>query len=102
MPDHVALQLEFVAYLCASEAASDAPGIKADDFLASFVRYWLPPFVTALERAGAQEVPTSIYLCLTRLLQVAVEHDLREYRSAYSKTSADGCGYAALAGGNPT
>ena len=100
LPDHIALQLEFVAYLCASEAAGDAPAIKADDFLASFMRYWLPPFVVALARTGAQEAPASIYLCLARLLQVAVDHDLRDYRPAHSKMSTDRCADAALAGGN--
>lgn len=38
LPDHIALQLEFAAYLCASEAAGSAPAIKADDFLATAVR----------------------------------------------------------------
>lgn len=101
LPDHIALQLEFAAYLCASEAAGSAPAIKADDFLATFVRYWLPPFVAALERAGAQEALAGIYLCLARVLQVAVDHDLRDYRPAHGKMSTDRCGDAALAGGNP-
>jgi TorA maturation chaperone TorD len=101
LPDHVSLQLEFVAYLCASEAAGSAPAIKADDFLATFVRYWLPPFVTALTRTCAQETPAVIYLRLARLLQVAVDDDLRDYRPAHGKMSTDRCGDAALAGGNP-
>lgn len=101
LPDHVALQLEFVAHLCASEATGSAPAIKADDFLASFVRYWLPPFVAALARTCAQEAPAGIYLCLARLLQIAVDHDLRDYRPAHGKMSTDRCGDAALAGGNP-
>lgn len=78
------------------------PAIKADDFLATFVRYWLPPFVAALERAGAQEPPARIYPCLARLLQVAVDHDLRDYRPAHGKMSTNRCGDAALAGGNPS
>jgi len=88
LPDHVSLQLEFVAYLCASEATGSTLAVNADDFLASFVHYWLPPFVTALERAGAQEAPARIYLCLARLLQVAVDHDLRDYRPAHGKWRA--------------
>lgn len=101
LPDHIVLQLEFVAYLCAFEAAGGTPTMKADEFLASFVRYWLPPFVAALERACAEEGPASIYLRLARLLQVAVDHELRDYRPAHGKMSTDRCGDAALAGGNP-
>jgi TorA maturation chaperone TorD len=95
LPDHVALQLEFVAYLCASEAAGDAPGIKADDFLASFARYWLPPFVTALEKAGGQDGAARVYLCLARLLHIAVSHDLRDYRTTSGEAIAAGAESAA-------
>ncbi len=101
LPDHIALQLQFVAYLCASEAAGSTPAVNADDFLASFVHYWLPPFVAALERVCAQEAPAGIYLCLARLLQIAVGHELRDYRPAYGKMSAEDCGDVALAGNNP-
>ena len=80
LPDHIALQLEFVARLCALEAAGSALTLRADDFLASFVRYWVPPLVAALERACTGEDPARVYLCLARLLQIAVDHDLREYR----------------------
>ena len=77
LPDHVSLQLEFVAYLCASEAAGDAPGIKADDFLATFVHYWLPPFTTALEETcGHDGAALQVYLWLARVLQTAIDHDL--------------------------
>lgn len=102
LPDHIALQLEFVAHLCASEAAGGTPALRADDFLASFVRYWLPPFTAGLERACQQEDPARLYLCLARVLQIAVDHELRDYRPARGQTSTDGCSDAALAGGNPT
>jgi TorA maturation chaperone TorD len=88
LPDHVSLQLEFVAYLCASEAAGSAPAVKADDFLASFVRYWLPPFVTVLEKACDQDASARVYPCLARLLGIAVSHDLRDYRAASSAAAA--------------
>lgn len=88
LPDHVSLQLEFVAYLCASEAAGDAPRTKADDFLASFARYWLPPFVTALEKVSGPDGAARVYLCLARLLHVAVSHDLRDYRTASGEAIA--------------
>ena len=88
LPDHIALQLEFIAYLCAAEAADSAPTMKADEFLASFVRYWLPLFTTALEKACGQERLAQVYLCLARLLQVAVDHDLRGYHAAGSAAIA--------------
>ena len=101
LPDHVALQLEFVAYLCASEAACGTPALRADDFLASFVRYWAPPFVAALERACTREDPARVYLCLARLLQIAVDHELRDYHPARGQIGAGGCSDAALAGSSP-
>ncbi|MBI2294513.1 MAG: molecular chaperone TorD family protein [Betaproteobacteria bacterium] len=101
LPDHIALQLEFVAYLCASEAAGGTPALRADDFLASFVRYWVPPFAAALERACTPEDPARIYLCLARLLQIAVDHELRDYHPARGQISANACDEAALAGSSP-
>lgn len=88
LPDHVSLQLEFVAYRCASEATGSTLAVNADDFLASFVHYWLPPFVAALENACGQNAPARVYLCLARLLQIAVSHDLRDYRAAGSAAVA--------------
>ena len=84
LPDHIALQLEFVAYLCAAEADAKTSHMTADEFLDSFVRYWLPPFTTALEKACGQDESARIYLYLARLLQVAVDYDLRDYRAAGS------------------
>lgn len=81
LPDHVALQLEFVAHLSACETADCAPALRADEFLASFVRCWLPPFIGALEQACAHDATAQVYLCLARLLQIAVNHDLRDYRT---------------------
>ncbi len=88
LPDHIALQLEFAAHLCAAEAAGNVPALRTDDFLASFVRCWLPPFAAALERARAREGPARVYLCLARLLQIAVDHELRDYQSAESGVGA--------------
>lgn len=80
LADHIALQLEFAAYLCASEGAGVDLALGADDFLASFVRYWLPPFQTALERACVDDPDATVYLCLARLLQAVVDNDLHDYR----------------------
>jgi TorA maturation chaperone TorD len=101
LPDHIALQLEFVARLCASEAAGSAPALRADDFLASFVRYWVPSFVAALERACTREDPAYVYLCLARLLRIAVDHELRDYHPGRAQIGADGCSDATPAGSSP-
>jgi len=71
LSDHVSVQLEFVAYLYAADAA---PG--AEQFLDAFVRRWLPPFCADLERAAARcGAAAASYLHLARLLRAAVECD---------------------------
>lgn len=80
LADHIALQLEFTAYLCASEAAGGVLPLRADDFLASPVRHWLPAFQTALERGCAADPHAIVYFHLGRVLRAAVDHDLHNYR----------------------
>lgn len=81
LPDHIALQLEFAAFLCASEAAGETPAITAGEFLATFARYWIAPFVAALEKACSQDDPSDVYLRLGHLLRAALAHELRDYRA---------------------
>lgn len=69
-PDHVSVQLEFVAYLYASRPAALAAG----HFLGSFVTPWLPHFISDLEEAAAQ-AGSNPYLPLARLLARAVARD---------------------------
>lgn len=79
LADHVAVQLEFVSLLFAraaerdSAAASVEPAMAPGDFLASFVRHWLPAFCADLEEATrAERIPANPYLHLARILHAAV------------------------------
>jgi TorA maturation chaperone TorD len=82
LPDHVACQLEFVALLLARKAAGQPParGVSADWFLDGFVRGWAPALRAALEEAEARGAFPRPYSALARILEHAVEHDLRTYR----------------------
>lgn len=84
LPDHVTLQLEFVARLFAGAAAAHEAGeepeaqrleAEARAFLGAFVAHWLPGFCTALERTHAERRLPAPYLHLARILRAAVERD---------------------------
>ena len=84
LPDHVALQLEFVARLFAGAAAARQAGDDAEArqleaearaFLGAFVVHWLPGFCAALERTLAQHRLPAPYLYLAHILCAAVECD---------------------------
>jgi len=81
LPDHVALQLEFVARLFADAAAARRAGedqearrleAEARAFLGAFVVHWLPGFCTALERALVQHRLPTPYLHLAHVAETAV------------------------------
>ena len=83
LPDHVALQLEFVARLFAGAAAARQAGDDAEArqleaearaFLGAFVVHWLPGFARqALERTLAQHRLPAPYLYLAHILCAAVD-----------------------------
>ncbi len=84
LPDHVTLQLEFVAHLFAGAAAARQAGddpeaqrleAEARTFLGTFVARWLPGFCAALERTPAERRLPAPYLHLARILRAAVERD---------------------------
>lgn len=82
LSDHVAVQLEFIAYLylkqaeCLDEAADFELPATAGEFLHDFVRRWLPRFVADLDRVTAERgLAANPYLWLARLLAVAVAAD---------------------------
>lgn len=84
LPDHVTLQLEFVARLFAGAAAARQAGeepeaqrieAEARAFLGAFVAHWLPGFCAALERTHTERRLPAPYLHLARILRAAVERD---------------------------
>lgn len=74
LADHVSVQLEFVAYRLLAGMESEEAVREAEEFLATFVTRWLPPFIADQEKASAGANP---WLHLTRLLSMAVAHDVR-------------------------
>jgi TorA maturation chaperone TorD len=81
LPDHVALQLEFVAYLFAdAHGAPDAceaarREAAAYEFLAEFVAAWAPAFSASLARVARTPGLASPYPALAEILRSAVAHD---------------------------
>ena len=76
LPDHVVLQLEFVARLFAGAAAAHQVGDESETqrletearaFLGTFVAHWLPGFCAALERTPAERRLPAPYLHLARI-----------------------------------
>lgn len=83
LPDHVSVQLEFVAYLfgrAAQALETDKPDSEAEaaarHFLYAFVRRWVPHFVLSIEKAG-RDLPLAAnpYLPLARMLALAAQRD---------------------------
>lgn len=83
LPDHLSVQLEFVAWLLGAEIAAAeglaTPPLSAAEFLDSFVARWVRPFredIAAAEiRFGLDSNP---YLALARILETAVLADLAD------------------------
>lgn len=96
LPDHVARQLEFVAYLYAvaaarerGEAAADPP-VSAGEFLAMFVARWAPSFRADVEAATARfRLEANPYVALARILEQAARLDAVAPRPQASEEVAD-------------
>lgn len=75
LPDHVAMQLEFVARLLERAARDDADAAEmADEFCAEFVHVWAEPLQVACERAAQRWPAARVYVELVRLMRRAL-HD---------------------------
>lgn len=73
LPDHVAMQLEFIARLLerAARGEADAAGM-ADEYSREFIHAWAEPLQNACQKAGARFAAAHVYASLTRLLRQAV------------------------------
>jgi TorA maturation chaperone TorD len=74
LPDHVAMQLEFVGRLLerAARGDADAEGM-ADEFCREFVDHWAIPLEQACRQAAAMLPPAHVYAELAALLRGAVQ-----------------------------
>ena len=84
LPDHLTMQLEFVAFLwglaaghagCGDRARAIALADEARQFLAGFLRPALAPLAAELEAATRGFGAAALYLALVRLLETAVQVD---------------------------
>lgn len=74
LPDHAAIQLEFVAALLERAAGGDADAkAMAAEFFDGFVRHWLEPLCLACERAAERYPAASVYASLAAFARVALD-----------------------------
>ena len=74
LPDHVAMQLEFVARLMERGARGDADGVAmAEEFSHEFIHSWAGPLEQACASASARFPAARVYAALARLLRQAVD-----------------------------
>lgn len=73
LPDHVAMQLEFIARLLERGARGDADAAAmADEFAAEFVQAWAGPLQQACAAAAARFPAARVYHALAGVLRAAV------------------------------
>lgn len=78
LPDHVAIQLEFVAALLERGAPGDEDAAAmAQEFAEGFVAHWAPLLQRACATAAAEHSAAAVYAELARLLETATETLLR-------------------------
>jgi len=77
LPDHLALLLEFIAYLF-DKAHDQADAEDARAFIREFLLSWVPVFVRQLEKATGELGHPPVYLHLARVLRAALIHDAGE------------------------
>lgn len=83
LPDHLSVQLEFVAWLLGAEIAAAegqaTPPLSAAEFLHSFVARWVRPFCEDIAAAEIRfSLESSPYLALAQILETAVRTDLAD------------------------
>jgi TorA maturation chaperone TorD len=77
LPDHIAVELDFLSYLCGQEADASDPEraaawrLRQETFLSDHLLRWLPAF----ERALAAVMPDGFYREAARAAREVTEHD---------------------------
>lgn len=98
MPDHVSVQLEFVAYLLLEAVAADADGNAemavtalrgARNFIGRYLAPWLPTLLEALSREATRDPRYGIYLAVAGILQQAVQDDIAWLDANYTQHGDD-------------
>ena len=79
LPDHVVVQLEFVAWLYAAEAEGEVSlPMRAEDFISSFMVRWASAFRVEIEAAtGHFELDANPYAALAGIIEIAALADAR-------------------------
>lgn len=95
LPDHVTVQLEFVAWLYAARETARSgegslPPLEPEEFLARFVARWAPRFRAELEQAGDHfDLAANPYLALAGLTEeLALELAAERLAAMQAKQSA--------------
>lgn len=74
LPDHVAIQLEFVAALLQrAEAADDDARDMAREFIDAFIAHWVGPLHAACGKVAAGDPAARVYALLVDVLRQAVD-----------------------------
>jgi TorA maturation chaperone TorD len=74
LPDHVAVQLEFIAALLQRAEGGDADvADMAREFADSFVSHWVRPLRDACERSAGRNQAALVYVAVVDVLQQAVD-----------------------------
>jgi len=74
LPDHAAMQLEFLSALLERGAAGDDDALAmAQEFAAGFVAHWAPLLRRACVDAAATDPASAVYSELARLLEAAID-----------------------------
>lgn len=82
LPDHVAVQLEFTAWLFAAQAEDVATSLQAGEFVAAFVARWAPMLRRDLAQAERLCSPKhNPWLALAAIVELAARREAETHRS---------------------
>lgn len=77
LPDHVAIQLEFVAALLQRAEAGDAVGREmAREFTDAFIAHWVDPLHAACGKAAVHDPAARVYASLVDVIRQAADPSL--------------------------